>query len=84
MKGKLKKKYYLPIRFNLTYIHSTDPLSQYVDNQLQMYVREKSKFFRHIDKIVYKLTSNSYKYKILGSWGWIGSAPLPPSLCIDT
>lgn len=79
MKGKLKKIYSLPLRFNLTYIHSTDPLSQYVDNQLQMSVREKSKFFRHIDKKVYKLTSNSYKYKIPGSWGWIGSSPPPPS-----
>lgn len=44
MKGKLKKIYSLPLCFNLTYIHSTDPLSQYVDNQLQMSVREKSKF----------------------------------------
>lgn len=44
MKGKLKKIYALPLSFNLTYIHSTDPLSQYVDNQLQMSVREKSKF----------------------------------------
>lgn len=82
MKGKLKKIYALPLSFNLTYIHSTDPLSQYVDTSTPNVCEGEEQVFRHIDKKVYKLTSNSYKYKIPGSWGWIGSAPPPPR--IDT
>lgn len=68
MKGKLKKIYALPLSFNLTYIHSTDPLSQYVDNQLQMSVREKSKF---LDTLIRKYINShptviNIKYLALG------------------